>query len=311
MHVESHKKFGNMTSVDDASKGTCCGDTSLIQRLEKIRKLGAGAQGEVWLCRDHASGLPSHVYKEIRCTSPEEATKTYQRSVRLMSLNHPHIIEYLAVQRHPKEHVVKIAMKFYHEGDLSNAIRVVKGKFEQSYVCSIGLQLAGALEFLHGNAPPIIHGDIKPENVLFYNQQNQVLLMDLDASKEVYNLSGSTQCSVGTRDWMAPEAANEGRSITASDIWSLGLLLWVMTTLPDFPMLPCDASNGEPKLLNAECWTDQELLNKVGHEMKRKGLTMGLCRLVAKMLSHDPSRRPNALVVQEALQTVLVDLLGG
>jgi serine/threonine protein kinase len=117
---------------------------------------------------------------------------------------------------------------------------------------SIGLQLFAALHHLHylGSADPaaaerlgrphIVHGDITPDNVLCVGDRYK--LSDVACGGRITASSGlgSAQISeTGTLDYCAPEVTNGMRPTRASDVYSLGAVLFrVLTgTLPDHDQL--------------------------------------------------------------------------
>lgn len=324
-HVSSHKRGGGIetgTTVGDEQYGTSCGDTALLMRLVRVRLLGSGAQGEVWLCRDGdaPTTLPSsssisatisqlYVQKDMRCTDEKDAVLRYQQSVRLMAISHVHIITYLAVQRHPRDPMVTVLMPYYSEGDLAGLIRNQRDRFEEQYILSLLLQMATALHFLHTRSPAsIIHGDIKPENVLLFNRHQQIILMDLDASKELSGHHASTLVQVGTTAWMAPEAIHEQHGTTKSDVWSMGLIAYVLCVLPDFPMLHCE-STGSNELINSTSWAMQELLRRIGGKVMARSYSKELAVLITRMLHHNSNRRPSAGELIEQITNIMTSQL--
>lgn len=305
-HVATHKRGGTGgTQVANAVFGTCCGDIELVRNLRKISRLGSGAQGDVWLCHLATDAHRQFVLKEIKCKDDAEAKGRYQQSVRLMDLKHDHLIRYLAVQLQPSSPICCVIMPFYAEKDLATHIRNAKSRFDESYIGSLGLQIACALRFLHSHNPPIIHGDIKPENILMTNNKDQVLLMDLDTSVELVGNVHQIAVKEGTTAWMAPEAINEHRATPLSDIWSLGLVVFVLAVLPEYPMI-------ENELVNATRWSKSaELTFHVETLMRTRGYSAPFAKLVASMLSHDEKLRPTATVLEEQLTVVMTLLLTG
>ncbi|CUI15199.1 protein kinase, putative, partial [Bodo saltans] len=204
---------------------------------------------------------------------------------------------------------VTVLMPYYHEGDLAGLIRAQREPFKEHYVSSLLLQLSAGLHFLHNHTPTIIHGDIKPENVLLFNRRKQIVLMDLDASRELSTYHrAATGVHIGTTAWMAPETLHKEESTTRSDIWSLGLLAYVLLVLPDFPMLHCDATN-ENELLNSTSWAMEELLRRVGGRIVSRGFSKGIALLVTRMLHHDPRRRPHAAEIGEKVTELMTSQL--
>ncbi|MGR3275143.1 serine/threonine protein kinase [Acaryochloris marina NIES-2412] len=94
-------------------------------------------------------------------------------------------------------------------------------------VRQLALQLLDILEYLHGLTPPIIHRDIKPQNII-RNQDGRIYLVDFGAVQNVYcDMAGSTV--VGTYGYMAPEHF-QGRAVPATDLYSLGATLLFLLT---------------------------------------------------------------------------------
>lgn len=375
-HMSTHKKGSGFycgVLTDDSVIGMACGDTGLIQNLTSLKRLGEGAQGVVDLFEviqptaeelarleegsmayryisQHLSDerrLDKVVVKTMLFESAEQALAQYQQSVRFMTvMQNPHVVEYLAVQLPPDKRTVKITMPFYKEGDVATMIRNFRGDhLEEHFISTVALQLVNALEFLHERNPPIVHGDLKVENVMFYNNQEQVVLMDMDASCEVRDNQTAVKSSVGTTAYMAPETLNNSRLMPASDMWSLGVFLFVLTVLPDFPMI-MNPNTGNMELLNAQCWASPEELEAiqnyehdaitaspsvvnipraaqasrstritlgecVGEQIARRGYSKDLVQLVVDTLSYNPWKRPTAGQVRDRLtEKITKDLLG-
>lgn len=94
-------------------------------------------------------------------------------------------------------------------------------------VRQLALQMLDILQYLHGLTPPIIHRDIKPQNIIC-NQDGQIYLVDFGAVQNVYqNTAGSTV--VGTYGYMAPEHF-QGKAVPATDLYSLGATLLFLLT---------------------------------------------------------------------------------
>lgn len=84
-------------------------------------------------------------------------------------------------------------------------------------------QLCAALHGLHSLDPPLLHRDIKPDNVLL-GPDNAVRLVDFGLAAKLLDL-GHAPGVAGTTTYMAPETS-QGRSAPTSDIYSLGVLIY-------------------------------------------------------------------------------------
>jgi hypothetical protein len=317
LHVDKiHKTSSTASTRVDETHGLCVGNVELLLGLRPIRKLGEGAQGTVSLCEppstvfvDEDVKMALYVRKDIRCATQEEAVARYQQAVRLMSLRHPHVVRYLAVQRTPQGDYVRVVMPYYPEYDLQKIIRQTTDKIKEDWICSVVLQLATALKHLHSHSPPILHGDLKPDNVMLHNNRNQVILMDFDTSVELgRERANASTGHIGTFEWTAPEAVAGGsRPSVNSDVWSLGLIAFVLCVLPEYPMLEND--KGEALLLNSSEWRPEELRAKVRQQVVARGYRPDLVDLIQDMMALDPARRPTAAVVADRMSLVMESIL--
>ncbi|ABW29301.1 serine/threonine protein kinase [Acaryochloris marina] len=98
----------------------------------------------------------------------------------------------------------------------------------QAEVRQLALKILETLQYLHELHPPIIHRDIKPQNII-RNGDGQFYLVDFGAVQNVYynTMMGSTV--VGTYGYMAPEHF-QGKAVPATDLYSLGATLLALLT---------------------------------------------------------------------------------
>ena len=80
--------------------------------------------------------------------------------------------------------------------------------------------IADALDHLHGHTPPIVHGDVKPAN-LIRSASGKVVLVDFDIAA-----ANATQRPLGTIGFVAPEVAAGDKPTPASDIYGLAAVLY-------------------------------------------------------------------------------------
>ncbi|EJD06807.1 kinase-like protein [Fomitiporia mediterranea MF3/22] len=123
---------------------------------------------------------------------------------------------------------------------------------------SILIGTAAAMFALHSAEPPVVHGDIKAQNILI-SDNHQALLADFGLSRICETKGFTTQTINGSCRWMATElvrASAEDRPVrttTASDIWSFGMtILEVLTGRPPFPEL----WNNAAVFMKIHAWDD-------------------------------------------------------
>ena len=98
----------------------------------------------------------------------------------------------------------------------------------QAEVRQLALQILDILKYLHELTPPIIHRDIKPQNII-RSDEGQIYLVDFGAVQNVYRNTMLGSTVVGTYGYMAPEHFR-GRAVPATDLYSLGATLLFLLT---------------------------------------------------------------------------------
>ena len=102
----------------------------------------------------------------------------------------------------------------------------------------MSLMLLEGTSHLHNSTPPIIHRDLKPANILCFDENGRIILKiaDFGISKfqdkddSTYHTAGQ-----GTKTFQAPEVLNGQKYSIAVDVWSLGVVLFYLTTGGEFP----------------------------------------------------------------------------
>ena len=201
-------------------------NTDVRKNYEFISMLGNGAYGKVRLYRDRN-------YKELLFaikTLKKEGIPQYQFNLLksevniLSNLDHPNIVKYFGVFE--DDYYVHIVMEYLKGYDLYKIISLKKYTgFDEKDMCEIIQQLLKALSFIHSQN--IIHRDIKPENILFANKRDYSTLKLIDFGLATYSKKDTK--SVGTPFYMSPEMI-EGHSCPQSDIWSVGIIVYLMLT---------------------------------------------------------------------------------
>ncbi len=149
-------------------------DTVLQSRYRIVRKLSAGGMGTVYEAIDLRFNSQIAL-KETHFTE-EALRKQFEREAHLLyKLRHPAIAR---VIDHFVEHDGQFLVMDYVEGeDLWEKLEHKGDAFPVEDVLRWADQLLDALDYLHSQDPPIIHRDIKPQN-LKLTSRNQIILLD-------------------------------------------------------------------------------------------------------------------------------------
>ncbi|MFC9292649.1 serine/threonine-protein kinase [Streptomyces sp. NPDC057011] len=204
-------------------------------RFELVAPLGSGGMGTVWRARDIA--LHREVaLKEVRPPDPATAAaqpgladQLRERAVRearaLARLAHPHVvtIHHIVEPAQGAEGHPWIVMELVRGGSLHD--RLASGPLPLADVLRLGLDVLSALRAAH--AEGILHRDVKPANVLL-RPDGSAVLTDFGIAA-LHGSTGLTATGVliGSPEYIAPERVRGEEGLAASDLWSLGMLLYV------------------------------------------------------------------------------------
>jgi len=175
-------------------------------------------------------------------------------------------------------------MEYAPKGSLHSLIHESNEPLDEKRIVTILKQIVRGLDHLHTRSPPIIHGDLKPTNIVFDNENN-AKLMDFAFStikQEIREYNNETT-SKGQLRWMAPELLTEKFTLE-SDIYSFGVILWELLTRK----LPYPNAKNEVQVFNA--MKDSNTLNfKFPPNISRQ-----LKQLGERCLNYIPEQRPTA-----------------
>ena len=201
-------------------------NADIRKNYEFISMLGNGNFGKVRLYRDRKQ---KDLLFAIKTLKKETLTRSYFELIKnevniLSNLDHPNIVKYFGV--YEDDYYIHILMEYLKGYDLYKIIALKKYTgFDEKDICEIIYQLLQALSFIHNQN--IIHRDIKPENILFASKKDYSTLKLIDFGLSAY--MDKSKSIVGTPYYMAPEMT-EGHSYPQSDIWSLGVIVYLSLT---------------------------------------------------------------------------------
>lgn len=200
----------------------------LHNRYRIVKLIGQGGFGAVYRAWDTALNQPCAV-KENLDTSPE-AQRQFQREATLLAgLRHPNlprVIDHFLIPGQGQYLVMD-----YVEGRSLDEILDQKGQpLTERETLPWLEQVCDALEYLHNQNPPVIHRDLKPQNIII-TPANRAMLVDFGISK-VYDpqLQTTTGAQAVTPGFSPPEQYGQGRTDSRSDVYALGATLYTALT---------------------------------------------------------------------------------
>ncbi|MFE3941812.1 protein kinase [Streptomyces sp. NPDC059118] len=202
-------------------------------RFELVNRLGSGGMGMVW--RAHDLALHRDVaLKEVRPpdpalaeNDPESARLLRERVLRearaLARLDHPGVVTVHHIVDGGDGTYPWIVMELVPGASLAE--RLAEGTLTPAEAAGLGRGVLSALRAAH--AAGILHRDVKPANVLLRADGSPVLTdFGIAAIRESTSLT-ATGSIIGSPDYMAPERIRGEEGDPSSDLWSLGMMLYV------------------------------------------------------------------------------------
>ena len=201
-----------------------------MEQYQVVRTIGQGSFGKVYLVCDK-NEQSSYCLKVVNLKSiavkEREACKT---EIELMhGLVHPNIVSFKESFLHMDDSFLCIVMAFCDGGDLAERLERNKGKLiEETQVLSWFVQILLGLHYMHTNN--VLHRDLKTQNI-FLLGNGRLVLGDFGISKKLAGEKDFAKTQIGTPYYMSPEQFRSKPYSFKSDVWSLGCVLYEMTTL--------------------------------------------------------------------------------
>lgn len=211
-------------------------DKQLGNKYLLLELLGDGTHGWVWRAERLRDGQVVAIKIPKRLSAPE---RSLVEGKELLGVKpHPNVIQFFDMGKVPPENEwYAIEMEYFPSESLAQKLEHRSGHFGSTFerLFSIYEQVLEAVGYLASLDTPVSHGDIKPHNILI-GQGDQVKLTDFGSSALPEEIYVRTRENGGTVLYAAPEFCDcvsrkgDFQALLAGDIYSLGVLLYQLTT---------------------------------------------------------------------------------
>ncbi len=221
-----------------------------------------------------------------------KSLEEFEREIHFLSeLRNPGIVSLIGASKLPGK--LAIVTEFLANGSLE---KWMAKKLPYATKLQIALEVAKAIQYLHQNN--VLHRDIKPENVLVesldVNSPNMIRLSDFGSARRFAEDKMETFTkAVGTPIYMAPEVMTTKNYSKEADIYSFGILLWVIITQQQ----PYAAFNSKLEMENFVAAGQREVIPA--------GCPADYAELITGCWAHEPEKRTPLPVVIEKLDKML------
>jgi beta-lactam-binding protein with PASTA domain/predicted Ser/Thr protein kinase len=195
-------------------------------RYKVVRKLGTGGMANVYLAEDQELGRRVAIKMlDDRHSQDEQFVERFRREAKnVAGLSHPNIVS--IYDRGEAEGTYYIAME-YLEGRNLKELLVQRGPTPLPVAIDYTRQILAAVGFAHRNG--IVHRDIKPHNVVVA-PDGRLKVTDFGIARSGSSQMTETGSIIGTAQYLSPEQAKGAPVTPASDIYSVGIVLYEMLT---------------------------------------------------------------------------------
>lgn len=200
----------------------------LKNRYVICQVLGSGGFGSVYRARDLQFSQRDVAIKELFDVNDTTTEASFQKEAELLSkLKHKGIPEFYGY--FPDRNCFYLVMEFIEGEDLDKITSKTSLLPSETEVTRWFLETAGILTYIHSRQRPVIHRDIKPQNIIL-NKEGQVFLVDFGIARLYDGSKKKDTVNIATPQFCSPEQAGRQQTDTRSDIYSLGKTMYCLLT---------------------------------------------------------------------------------
>ena len=248
---------------------------------QMIEDLGEGIFGSVKLGVEKKTGERVAIKCIKKNKAKESDVELVRTEIDIMKLcHHPNVVRLL--DHFENAEYIFIVMEYIRGGSLADYMKDNNYNFSEKRAAELIYQIADGLKYLHKYG--IIHRDLKPDNIMMTesSEKGQIKIMDFGLSK----ILGKKEKSVdgfGTLTFVSPEVLIRKPYNKEVDIWSVGVILYMMLS-GDLPF--DDEEDDEQKIAKMIVFEEVKFpSNKFGKKSKE------VIDLIKRCLTKDPKSR--------------------
>jgi len=294
---------------------------SILKRVDNNHKLRSFTEKEIELITNGydtslGNGSFGDVYKGTLDGQRPVAVKRYKNGTKKeefakevivhSQINHKNVVRLLGCCA--EENALMIVMEFICNGNLYNILHCSNSSgpvpFPLDKRLDIAIQSAEALSCMHSMYSPVLHGDIKPANILL-DEKYMPKISDFGIARLLSTDEAQhTRTIIGCIGYVDPLFCQSGILTPKSDVYSFGVVLLEMITRKK-------AAGGNTNL--TQCFTEavgrgkklRELFDvEIANDKKNMKLLEHIAKLAAKCLRMDDKMRPEMVEVADRLRMI-------
>ncbi|XP_075981891.1 uncharacterized protein LOC142980417 isoform X2 [Anticarsia gemmatalis] len=253
--------------------------TDVNDFYEMLSEIGRGKFGTVYLCRERSTGL--ELAAKLVMVNRRDERRNVEREIEVMRrLRHPRLIQLYDAYEWGK--YMCVVLELITGGELFE--RVIDEDFVLTErACTVFMrQICEGIEFVHRQN--ILHLDMKPENILCLTKTgNRIKIIDFGLAR-FYDPEKKLQVLFGTPEFVAPEVVNFDQIGYGTDMWSVGVICYVLLS----GLSPFMGETDIETMANvtvAKYDFDDEAFNEISEDAKD---------FIQKLLVKDKESRPGA-----------------
>lgn len=203
-------------------------DTILVNRYRIDGLLAHGGMGAIYRAFDTNLNMPVAI-KENFFHTPQRIAQFKQEALILARLRHPALPR--VIHHFSFEGQQYLVMDFVEGEDLWEIIKRRGQPLDERTALTTMVQVCQAVNYLHQQHPPVIHRDIKPQNIKI-TPAGQAVLVDFGIAKQLTEEAEQTQtgAQAATPGFSPPEQYSHSGTTPASDVYALGATLYAIVT---------------------------------------------------------------------------------